>query len=198
MFDIGDWIYGLFGDSAWGVILCVFLVFLIDAVVFPALPELFFVMGYMYPPTPNMIFGIELLLAAVAAEVIGITALYWITEHIRIPAKIRNIAERYVKFLVVSDERILLVNRVAPMIPFAGAFISIMESWKLSKALFYVVIGCVLKYGIILAMSSFFFEYFSGDEAQMYTIAFIFAIIILSFIAAYVKKKRSGIENEDS
>lgn len=191
MFSIGDWMYNLFGNDAWGVLLCVFLIFLIDALVFPTLPELFFVIGFMYDPTLE--FGIALLIVAAIAEIIGITVLYWVVEHIRVPEKIKNIADRYVKFLVCSDERILLVNRAAPMIPFAGAFVSIIESWRLSKALFYVVLGCFIKYGIILLMSDFFFKYFSGDDAQTYTIIFIFIVIAVSFIAAFIKKKRSPV-----
>ena len=181
--------YGFFGPyGGWGVLLCIMLIFLIDALVFPTLPELFFVIGFMYNPTP--IFGLELLFVAAIGELIGITALYFVVEKIRIPVKIKNIADRYVNFLVVSDERILLVNRVAPMIPFAGAFISIIDSWKLSRALFYIVLGCFLKYGVILLMSGFFYAYFSGEAAQTYTIIFVFAVIIVSFIASFLKKKK--------
>jgi len=189
LIDIGGWMYGFFGPyGGWGVLLCIMLIFLIDALIFPTLPELFFVIGFIYDPTP--IFGLELLFAAAIGEIIGITALYFVVEKIRIPTKIKNIADKYVNFLVVSDERILLVNRLAPMIPFAGAFISIIDSWKLSRALFYIVFGCFLKYGVILLMSSFFYTYFSSDAAQTYTIIFVFAVIIVSFIASFLKKKK--------
>ena len=195
MFDIGAWMAGLFGDSETGIILLIFFIFLIDALVFPTLPELFFVLGFM--AHPSLSFGVELLLAATIAEVIGITALYWVVEHIRVPDRIKRIADRYVKFLVCSDERMLLVNRVAPMIPFAGAFVSLIDSWRLSRALFYVVLGCILKYGFILLMSDFFQRYFESGDAQFYTIVFIIAVIIISFIAAFMRKRRSGLGNEN-
>ncbi|MFA6679210.1 MAG: hypothetical protein WCR96_01815 [Candidatus Methanomethylophilaceae archaeon] len=189
LIDIGGWMYGFFGPyGGWGVLLCIMLIFLIDALIFPTLPELFFVIGFIYNPT--LTFGVELLFAAAIGEVIGITVLYFVVEKIHVPTKIKKIADRYVNFLVVSDERILLVNRVAPMIPFAGAFISIIDSWKLSRALFYIILGCFLKYGVILLMSSFFFTYFNSDAAQTYTIVFVFIVIIVSFIASFLKKKK--------
>jgi membrane protein DedA with SNARE-associated domain len=84
------------------------------------------------------------------------------------------------------------------MIPFAGAFISLIDDWKLSRSLFYVVLGCLLKYGIIMIMSNFFFEYFSSGDAQLYTILLIVAVIAISITAAFVKKKREGLSNENS
>lgn len=192
---ISDWIYGIFGPyGEIGMLLCVFLIFLIDAFLFPTLPELFFIIGFIYQPT--IAFGLQLLAAAVIAEIIGFTTLYWVVEHIRVPQRIKNIIDKYVKFLIVSDERALLINRVAPMIPFAGAFISIIDDWKFSKAMFYVVTGCILKYGLMMLMSNFFFEYFSSDDATTYTMLFVFIIIIASFIAAYFRKKKIGITED--
>jgi len=194
--DIGGWMESLFGPyGAMGILMFIMLLFLIDALLFPTLPELFFVIGFMYDPTLG--FGLLLLLAAVIGEIIGICSLYYVVEKVKVPQRIRNIADRYVNFLLVRDERLLLVNRVAPMVPFAGAFISLIESWRLKRALFYVVLGCILKYGAIMLMSSFFFAYFSSGAAQTYTLVFIFAVIIVSFILAFAKKRRTGI-NESS
>ncbi|MDR0888164.1 MAG: hypothetical protein LBM39_03150 [Candidatus Methanoplasma sp.] len=179
MFNIGDWIYGVFGSNETGLILCIFLIFLIDALIFPTLPELFFVVAFMYSPEPA--FGIELILAAVIAEIVGVSSLYLLVKRIRIPRRISRVVDKYVGFLVLGDERLLLLNRVAPMIPFCGAVIAIV-GWNIKKSLLFVVIGCVVKYGLILLMSDFFFGYFSGDDAQMFTLVFIVAIIIISFV----------------
>jgi len=194
--NIGDWMFDIFGPyGALGVILFVFLIFFIDALFFPTLPELFFIIGFMYDPT--LAFGLQLLGVAIAAEIAGIVLLYLIVERARIPERIRKIADRYIKFLVCSDERMLLVNRAAPVIPFAGAFISLVENWRISKALFYVVIGCIIKYGIIMLMSNFFFRYFESGDAQTYTIVLIIAVIAISMVLAFHKKKRGGIVNEN-
>jgi len=190
--DIGGWMSSVFGPyGAIGIFIFIFLLFLIDALIFPTLPELFFVIGFMYDPTLS--FGLFLLGAAVLGEVIGISGLYYVVERVKVPQRVKNVADKYVNFLIVKDERMLLVNRIAPMIPFAGAFISIVDGWRLDRALFYVAIGCVLKYGIIMLMSSFFFAYFSSSAAQTYTLIFVFSVIIISLLFAFARKRRSGI-----
>ncbi len=191
--NISEFIYSIFGDYGdVGVLFCIFLIFLIDALIFPALPEVFFILGYDYSPTP--IFGCLLVLMAVLAELVGIFSLYYVVKHVRIPKKISRIVEKYVGFLLVSDERVMLINRVAPMIPFAGAFIAIVETWDPKKCAFYIVIGCVLKYGLILLASSFFYTYFSGDMALKVTMTLVIVILGISLAASYYRKKKAGIE----
>ncbi|MDR3206029.1 MAG: hypothetical protein LBT41_02895 [Candidatus Methanoplasma sp.] len=189
-FNIGEWIYGVFGNNELGVLLCIFLIFFIDAVLFPTLPELFFAMGIMY--RPDVFFGAELLIAAIAAEVLGTLALYMVVSRIKIPARIERIVGRYVGFLVMGDERLLLLNRIAPMIPFAGAFISIMK-WDIKRSLVYVVAGCILKYGAIAVLSGFFYSYFSSGVAQTVTIAMIVVVIAASIASSLIMSKRKGL-----
>jgi membrane protein DedA with SNARE-associated domain len=199
MFGIGEWIQDVFGPyGVIGILLFVFLIFFIDALIFPTLPELFFILGFMAMPEQTLLYGAQLLAAAVVAEVAGITLLYLVVERIRVPERIKKIADKYVKFLIVSDERMLLVNRVAPMIPFAGAFISLVDNWRFPRALFYVILGCLIKYGLILLMGSFFFSYFSSSDAQTYTIIFIVIVIAVSITAAFLKKKKGGLASENS
>lgn len=76
--NVGEWIFDLFGsDGAAGLLLVIFLIFLLDAFVVPTLPELFFVLAYL-ANTDNAygsdaLWGCDLLLMAVLAETIGIT-----------------------------------------------------------------------------------------------------------------------------
>lgn len=192
MIDISCWLTEIFRYcGASGVLLVIFLVFFIDAILFPTLPEIFFIVGFMYDPEP--IWGLKILVIASIAEAIGISILYYIVENIGVPKKIKNIANKYVDFLVVSDERMLLINRVAPVLLFAGAFVSLIQSWTLKKALLYNFIGCYLKYGVILLFANFFYNYFNDDCAQLYTIIFILAIMILSIIASGIKKRKKGL-----
>lgn len=194
MFNISEWMLEVFGPyGAIGIIVFVMLIFFIDAVLFPTLPEMFFIIGFMYMPD-NIIFGITLLVTASIGEILGISLLYFIVEHVRMPQKIKKIADKYINFLMISDERIFLVNRFAPMIPFAGAFISIIDKWQFRKSMLYIILGCYLKYGIILLFSSFFYLFFSGDMAQTFTIVMIFAVIIVSFALSFYKKKKAGVE----
>lgn len=191
--SFGDWLFSLFdGLGPEWVLLCICLLFLLDAILIPTLPEVFFIMGFDRQPT--VLFGGELLLAAIIGELIGIFSLYYVVKHIRVPKRISKIADKYVNFLIVSDEKALLMNRIAPMIPFAGAFIALIESWDPKKCVFYIVTGCILKYGAILLASGFFYTFFTGKMAQQVMLVFIIAVIVVSFIASYVKKKRSGLE----
>ena len=198
MIDIGGWLYDLFGPyGAAGILLFVFLIFYIDAVLFPTLPEIFFIIGFMYDPRPE--WALVILAVAAIAEACGVSTLYFIVEHIRVPERIRHAADRYSKFLIVSDERMILVNRVAPILPFAGAFISLIPSWHLGRALIYNLIGCIVKYGLIAMFASFFYAYFSGPDAQTITICFTIAVMVISLIASYYKKRKDGWDKvEDS
>lgn len=193
MIDIGGWLMDIFGPyGAWGILLVLFLIFYIDAVFFPTLPEVFFIIGFMYNPTWQ--WGLVILITVSIAEAAGLSTLYFIVERIRVPDRIKRVADKYAAFLIVSDERMLLVNRVAPILPFAGAFVSLIHTWTLKKALIYNFIGCYLKYGLILIFSGFFYTYFSGPDAQLYSIIFVIAVMIVSIIAAFYKKKREGID----
>jgi len=193
MIDISGWIYGIFGPyGGVGILLCVFLIFFIDAVVFPTLPELFFMFGFFYQPTLE--FGIALLLIASIGEILGVTVLYLIVKKVGVPERIKRVFNKYVNFLVISDERIFLVNRFAPMIPFAGAFISLVDSWSYKKCMAYVVLGCCIKYGLILVLSAFFYISFDPAVAQDLSIILIIAVILISFIASFLKKKKVGVD----
>ena len=193
MIDIGGWMMDTFGPyGAIGIVIVIFLIFYIDAVFFPTLPEIFFIIGFMYDPTP--VWGITILIIASLAEAAGLSTLYYIVEKIGVPERIKGIADKYADFLIVSDERMLLVNRVAPILPFAGAFVSLIHSWTLKRALIYNFIGCYLKYGVILLFANFFYSYFGSEEAQLYTIIFVLIVMAASIIASLVKRKKAGIE----
>lgn len=191
--SVGDWLFGLFdGIGEPGVLLCIFLLFFIDALIFPTLPEMFFILGFNH--NPSIGFGCELICMGIIGELAGIFLLYYIVKSVRIPKRIEKIANTYINFLIVSDERMILMNRVAPMIPFLGAFIALIKSWNPKICMFYIILGCVLKYGAIMLASNFFYSYLGSDQAQTMTLVFIFAVIIVSFIASCIKKKKAGLE----
>ena len=180
-------IFGPYGEP--GVVLMVFLAFLLDATLVPFLPEIFIILGFSYNPEPY--FAVVLVTVSILAEVLGNCVLYLIVKRIHVPKRIRSIANKYIGILLVNDERILLINRIAPMVPYSGAFIAMMDNWKLSRALFYVALGCVLKYGLILSMSSVFYAYFSSNMASIMMIVFVIIILAISLALSYLRKKRA-------
>ncbi len=196
--NLGQAIYDLFGaNGEWGLVLCIFLIFLLDALLIPTLPELFFVLAFIGGANYGhpLLFGVELLIAALIAEQIGIFSLYLVVKKYnhKIPKKIQSALDKYTQFLVVSDEKLLLLNRVAPMLPFAGAFVAILN-WSVPKSAFYIAIGCIVKFGFIMMLSNFFYNYFQSEESQIITIVMILAVIAVSIILSFFVKKKKGIE----
>ena len=57
-------LFGPYGGP--GVVLMVFLAFLLDATLVPFLPEIFIILGYSYNPEPS--FAITLILVSILAE----------------------------------------------------------------------------------------------------------------------------------
>ncbi|MBE6526439.1 MAG: hypothetical protein E7Z63_01515 [Thermoplasmata archaeon] len=195
---IGEFVYDLFGGNGeWGLLLCIFLIFLLDAFLFPTLPELFFVIAYMGGQEygGGLAFDGALLLMAILAELVGIFSLYYVVKHVRVPRKIEKLINMYTKFLLLGDERLLLLNRIAPMIPFAGAFIAI-SKWNPYKSAAYIVIGCVVKYGFIMLLADFFYSFFGSSQAELFTIIMIFAVIGISVAASVIVKKRKGLDGD--
>ncbi|MCL2032309.1 MAG: hypothetical protein FWG96_03450 [Methanomassiliicoccaceae archaeon] len=194
MINIGEWLYGFFGESGGpALVLCIFLIFLVDAVFFPTIPEFFYVSAFFYDP--SLSFGLCLLAVAIAAETLGLVILYLIVGRVRVPKRIDTVVNKYIGFLILGDERLLLLNRIAPMIPFSGAFVRI-AGWDIKKSVFYVFVGCVLKYGAILMMSNFFQSYYSSGDAQTFTLIFIIAVIAVSFVLSVIVKKKKGMSQK--
>jgi hypothetical protein len=190
MTDIGSFFYELFRPlGLWGGLACIFILFYIDAIVFPTVPELFTVIIFAFAPD-NIYFAIGILVTIAVAEVAGVMTLYNIVKRAKMPARVHDVVKRYQAFLLCPDERMILINRVAPILPFLGAFIAI-AGWQLKRSLIYVVAGGMIKYGIILALSGLFFAFFSDrGTATTVTIAMVIAIIIMSMVVSYYRKRR--------
>jgi membrane protein YqaA with SNARE-associated domain len=187
-FDIGQIIYeALKSLGVFGLLLCIFLLFYIDAILFPTLPELFAVIIFMANPTPG--FAAMIVMTIVFAEVLGLTTMYLIIKAIGLPRRISAVLERYSNLLIVRDERVILLNRIAPVLPFVGAFAATCH-WSFKKCIFYTVIGGVIKYGAILALSTVFYAYMSSGEATLVTTILILFIVGTSIVLSLRRKKR--------
>ncbi len=195
MTDVGQMVFDFFSPfGPWGMLACIFVLFYVDAIVFPTVPELFTVIIFM--AIPELWFGLTILGTIAVAEVLGLSTLYIVVRRIKVPRRIEGAVKRYRRFLVVGDERIILVNRVAPVIPFIGAFVAICN-WSFRKAIAYTLAGGMAKYGIILALSGVFFAYLQTGMAQTVTIIMILVIIAISFVFSYIRSRKMRKANED-
>ena len=132
---VGQFVYAFFrpyGES--GLLLALFVIFYLDATFFPTLPELFTVIIFLAMPKPE--FGLLMLVTISIAEFSGITSLYYIVKYYDLPNWIKNKMVSYSKLFIVKDEKVILLNRIAPVIPFLGAFIATCR-WPYAKSIFY-------------------------------------------------------------
>ncbi len=191
MADITSIITGIFDPTrVVGGLICIFLLFYIDAILFPTVPELFTV-GIFAAQTEisNLWFG-SLILATIAiSEVLGFFTLYYVVRKVRVPKLVQRGVDKFRDFLFCHDEKLILVNRVAPVVPFLGAFASICN-WSLRKSLTYVLIGGLVKYGLILLASTLFLEYWDRETATVVVLALVIGVIIVSFVASYFRRKK--------
>jgi hypothetical protein len=90
--------------------------------------------------------------------------------------------------LIINDEKVLLLNRIAPVIPYTGAFIA-MNEWDYKKSIFYIVLGASIKFTLLISLCGTFYILFEREIAQNATLVLIFITIAISFIYSYIKKK---------
>ena len=190
MFDLGEAIYQSFGPlGTSGMLLCIFLLFYIDAIVFPTLPELFTIIIFM--AVPELWFAGLILLTIAVAELAGLTTLYTIVNNINVPERISSAVNKYRRFLLLSDERMIIVNRFAPVLPFMGAFVAIC-GWSFRKAAVYTLVSGMVKFGAILALANLFYVFFSGSMAETFTIIMVLVVLAISLAVSAVRRRRMG------
>ncbi len=170
-----------------GLIAFLFTVLCIDAMLVPTLPELF-VMGF-YATNPSLEWGLTLLAVVVVAELSGNAMLFLLIRRFGLPRFLKKPMKKWMGFLVVKDERVILVNRVAPVLPFVGAFIATMK-WDAKKSFTYIFVGGAIKYAVLIAFVGVFFAAFEASTARNATVSAILAIITMSFVQGYFARRR--------
>ncbi|HDS59744.1 MAG TPA: hypothetical protein ENN54_05590 [Thermoplasmatales archaeon] len=171
-----------------GMILALFLVFLVDSMIFPALPDFFLLVIYATNPHEDW-WGALLWVVAISASFSGNTLLYALVKRFTPPAPIQRAMRRYANLLIIADERMLLVNRVAPVLPYTGAFIAV-NRWDYWKSMRYIVVGAAAKFGVLLLLSRTFYSLFEAGVAQNATFALIVITIVISLIGSAYEKRR--------
>jgi len=179
-----DW---LLSGGAWYALAGVFCLVIVDAMIFPALPDLFAVLTFLL--TPSLWWGIAVLLTVCTAELVGNSALYALVKRKRLPEFLERAMKKWVGFLVLKDERVILMNRFAPIVPYTGAFIATCN-WSYRKAMGYLVAGCIAKYTILLAIASALNAALDRDLAFAATVVAIFVILGLSLVSSYYYRRR--------
>ncbi len=170
-----------------GMLLALFLIFNIDGILFPSLPEFFVVVTFgLYP---SITWGILVLAVAVVGGVTANAALYSVANRAKLPRWIRNRMKNYISMLLIKDERIILLNRIMPVVPYTGAFIAVCN-WNVAKSLSYVALGNSLKYAVLILLSDVFFVTYGTEMARVITIGLVILFVGASFLYSFAYKRR--------
>ena len=197
MASLDELLTALFGSlGPVGSLLILLIVFALDAALFPALPEVWIVLTYTYRPEPlGPIAWAGLLLAmAVAGDVVGTSLLYaavrrWVVQRRRMPHWLERAMKKWTSFLLVQDERVILMNRAVPVIPMVGAFIATL-GWRYRRSMAYVSLGGLAKYAVLLYVVFVIGLAYDVETARWITLALVALVVALSFLASWVRRRR--------
>lgn len=199
MASVASWLAGLFEFlGPMGTLVALFLVFVIDAAVIPALPELAVVLSFLFrgPGVDPFGWALLLLFMAVGGELVGNTLMYlWVrklvVERGRLPKVLERAMRGWTHLLIVPDERIILVNRIAPVVPFVGAFIAILR-WSYPKSAAFIAIGAAVKYSLLLVLVGYLGLLYDPNTATVITIAAVIVLVAVSVAASSLYRRRAA------
>lgn len=185
---IGDQIISLFDSlGVIGMLAALLCIFLIDSMLFPTVPEFFLLTIYATNPVSE--WGLSLIIIAITAISIGNTSLYVFVKKIGIPGFIEKAMITYSNIMPSKNENMLLINRIAPVLPYTGAFIAVNE-WNYKKAMLYIIGGGILKFSILIMLSGIFYTYFEQGDAQRATFILIVLTIFIGLGLSYFRKRK--------
>ena len=197
MASLDDFFAALFGAlGPVGSLVALLVIFAIDAALFPALPEAWILITYTFrPETMDPVGWAAVLLAvAVAGDLLGTSLLYAAVRRLLIqdrhmPRWLESGMRRWTEFLVVRDERIILLNRVAPVVPFVGAFIATLR-WSYPKSMAFVASGGLAKYAALLYVVFVIGVSYNVRTARTISLALIVIVIALSISGSWLYRRR--------
>ncbi len=141
-----------------------------------------------------MTWAVAILVMAVLGEIAGNGSIYLIVSRLlvqkkRMPRLIDRAVKAWSQFLFVRGERVILVNRFAPAVPFLGVFIAVCN-WRVKRSFLYIVVGSLVKYSLLLALVAWLSVEYDPQLAQWLTLAAVIVIVALSVGAAIIRRKR--------
>jgi len=96
---------------------------------------------------------------------------------------------RWTEFLVVRDERVILLNRVAPVVPFVGAFIATLR-WSYPRSMAFVAVGGLAKYAALLYLVFVIGVSYDIHTARTITLVLVVVVIALSLGGSWWYRRR--------
>lgn len=189
---IGEDIINVFaslGDT--GMVIALVAIILIDGIGLPTLPEVWMVwiFGVHFD---SVSWAVLLIVVASVASLGGNFVLYSIVKFIGMPKRIKKAMLRYTDFLIVSDERLLLLNRVAPLVPYTGAFMAVHE-WNLRRCATYLIIGALAKSTVVVGLAAVSYDNVRQELAPWVALIAVIVVLVISLVASLIYKRRIGV-----
>jgi hypothetical protein len=189
---IGQDVIGLFADLGdTGMLLAMAVIILVDGVGFPTLPEVWMVFIFGTHPD-SFAWGASLVLVCTLASLGGNFTLYSFVKIVKMPHRVEKIMKRYLNFIIVHDERVLLLNRAAPILPYTGAFIAV-SNWDLKKCALYLLVGAMAKSSLVVVIAWLSFDNLRAEVAPWVSLGLVLTVLLVSLIVSLIYKKRAGL-----
>lgn len=170
----------------------------IDGTAFPTLPEAWLVAvieGHSLGGSPSLGFGVAIVIVASLASLAGTMTLYVLVRIGRLPKRVQRVMKRWTNWLVVSDERLLLLNRLAPLLPYTGAFIAV-NNWNLKKSTVYVLLSGMAKFSAWVLVFTFLNQEIADNINHWVSLVVVAVVILVSIAVSLVYKRRKQAGGE--
>lgn len=175
-----------------GMVTALIAIILIDGTGVPTLPEVWMVWIFgVHPGSAS--WAVTLILVSSLASLGGNFILYSIVKFIGMPKRIQKVMRQYTNFLIVSDERLLLLNRVAPLVPYTGAFMAV-HAWDLKKCAFYLVVGALAKSTAVVGLAAISYDNLRQELAPWVALGAVIIVLLASLVASLIYRRRIGMK----
>lgn len=189
MLDIGQSVIGLFSDLGdLGMLLAITVIIWIDGTAFPTLPEAWMIFIFGVHPQ-SFVWGATLVAVASLASLLGNFTLYSLVKIAKLPGWVQKAMKRYTNWLILKDERLLILNRFAPLIPYTGAFIAVCD-WDVRKCAIYLFGSAIAKFSVYIVIFWLSFESLKEEVAPWVSLAIVAVVVTASIISSIVYKRR--------
>jgi len=193
--DVGRTIIDHFSDLGdAGMLLAMVLIIWIDGTAFPTLPEawMVFIFG---AHAQSFAWGAILVLVASAASLAGNFTLYGLVKIAKLPGWMQRGMKRYTNWLILKDERLLILNRFAPLIPYTGAFIAVCN-WNVRRSAIYIFGSAIAKFSAYILIFWLSFENLKEQVAPWISLAVVATVITASIITSLLYRRKEKARGE--
>lgn len=171
-----------------GMLLALTVIILIDGTGFPTLPEVWMVFIFG-AHSDSFTWGVLVVLVASLASLGGNFTLYTLVKLAKPPRWIKRAMTKYTDFLIVSDERLLLLNRLAPVVPYTGAFMAVCN-WNIKKCALYLITGAFAKSSAVVILCWLSYDNVRQELAPWIALIAVVIVMVVSIIVSVIYKRR--------